>query len=114
MAENNGVYIGGLWESTTKDGRWYLKGGFGTADIFIFPNDRKQSDNHPDYQMKIVPKKPREGGRGDGEGQQQRRGGPPRQQGGGQRGGGPPQASTRRQDDDEGQYGGVGDDDTPF
>ena len=111
MAENNGVFIGGLWQKETKNGVWYLKGGFGTADIFIFPNDRKQNENQPDYSMKIVPKQERNNGGGNRGGQQQRRSGPPQQQ---QRrqGGGPPPASTNQGGDYDGM--GVGDDDVPF
>lgn len=45
--------IGALWSKQTKDGKRYLSGVLedlsGDIRIAIFPNDRKQKDNEPDF-----------------------------------------------------------------
>jgi uncharacterized protein (DUF736 family) len=55
--------IGALWKRTSQKGEPYLSGvinlpPFGQMQVAVFPNDRKQSDNHPDYRVVYSP--PRE------------------------------------------------------
>lgn len=55
------AYIGGLWLNESKAGEKYFSGSFGIgARILIFKNKNKESDNHPDYNMYIVPNEKRE------------------------------------------------------
>ena len=52
MANN---YIGVAWRKTTKDGQTYLSGVLrdlgGDIQIAIFPNNRKEKDNQPDFNI---------------------------------------------------------------
>jgi uncharacterized protein (DUF736 family) len=47
--------IGALWLKETKDGKKYMSGVLedlrGDIRIAVFKNDRKEKDNHPDYQI---------------------------------------------------------------
>jgi len=56
--------IGALWTKTDKNGKQFFSGTitlppFGEMNVAVFANDRKTSDNQPDY--KIVYSKPRKG-----------------------------------------------------
>ncbi len=59
MAQQNGQWIrvGGLWK--TRGG--HLSGSiFNGAKLLILPNQRKESDRHPDFVVWLVPPEPRE------------------------------------------------------
>jgi uncharacterized protein (DUF736 family) len=47
--------IGALWLKEAKDGKKYMSGVLedlrGDIRIAVFKNDRKEKDNHPDYQI---------------------------------------------------------------
>lgn len=48
--------IGGAWKKQTKDGKTFLSVSitiplFGNVNFAIFPNDKKEKDNHPDYNV---------------------------------------------------------------
>lgn len=49
--------IGALWLKETKDGKKYMSGVLedmrGEIRIAVFRNDRKEKENHPDYQIII-------------------------------------------------------------
>ena len=53
--------IGALWLKTTQDGKQYFSGVIsdlrGDINIAIFPNDRKENANHPDYNIILSEKK---------------------------------------------------------
>lgn len=53
--------IGALWLKTTQDGKQYFSGVIndlrGEINIAIFPNDRKESQNHPDYNIVLSEQK---------------------------------------------------------
>ncbi len=55
--------IGALWLRETKDGKKYMSGVLedirGEIRIAVFRNDRKEKENHPDYQI-IVSEERRE------------------------------------------------------
>ena len=42
--------ITGLWKGKDKEGNWYLSGNLNySTKIFVFANNYKKEDNHPDY-----------------------------------------------------------------
>ncbi len=49
--------IGALWLKETKDGKKYMSGVLedlrGDIRIAVFKNDRKEKENHPDYQIVV-------------------------------------------------------------
>jgi hypothetical protein len=47
------IKIGGLWRSVDKNGQAYYSGTLGGVKIFVFPNNQKQQDNHPDVELFI-------------------------------------------------------------
>jgi hypothetical protein len=50
----------GLWRATSKDGSTsYLSGSLGAARVLIFKNKYKEAENHPDYNVFIVPATPK-------------------------------------------------------
>jgi uncharacterized protein (DUF736 family) len=62
--------IGALWMKQTKDGKKYLSGVLqdlsGDIRIAVFPNDRKQKDNEPDYQILLSEQKKEQQRKPDG------------------------------------------------
>ena len=50
----NGVRLGGLWCHESSDGRSYMSGTLGTANLMIFQNE-KVNDDDPDYVVFLVP-----------------------------------------------------------
>jgi hypothetical protein len=53
--------IGSLWLRQTKDGKKYMSGVLndlsGDIQIAIFPNDRKEKENQPDFQIVLYEKR---------------------------------------------------------
>lgn len=49
------VPLCGLWENTSKDGAVYFSGSLGSAKILVFKNNRKTQQNHPSFNVYIVP-----------------------------------------------------------
>jgi hypothetical protein len=58
---NNGnpmIKITGLWKATDKNGNTYIRGNFSNStQVLIMKNNFKNSDNEPDYNLFLVPKK---------------------------------------------------------
>lgn len=54
--------IGALWSKKTQDGKSFLSGVLndlgGDINIAVFKNDRKENDNHPDYNIVLSERKP--------------------------------------------------------
>ena len=50
------VELGALWK---QDGKTYLKGKLGNANLFIFKNKFKESDKHPDYKVYVAKAQPK-------------------------------------------------------
>lgn len=51
------VKIGGLWLKDGEKGR-YMTGSLNeTSQLFVYKNDYKESDNHPDYIVYIAERK---------------------------------------------------------
>lgn len=44
----------GLWENEGRDGRVYLRGRLGNLTVWVFRNDRKTQDNHPDWNVFVT------------------------------------------------------------
>lgn len=52
--------IGGLWESTTKDGKVYLKGKIDGREVVLFRNEwKKEGERTPDW--RVYKSQPRDG-----------------------------------------------------
>lgn len=55
------VFLGGLWENSTRDGKPYLSGSLGAGGkLLAFPNGYKQKPSDPDWKLYIVPKPPKD------------------------------------------------------
>lgn len=65
--ETDMIQIGGLWKKRGKDGKSYLSGTFGSANLMIFENKFKKNDRHPDYVLCLAEKT--RNGRGSDRGQ---------------------------------------------
>jgi uncharacterized protein (DUF736 family) len=50
-----GVKLMGLWKNKSRDGKQYFMGKLGRVKVLVFPNERKQAENQPDYNVFIVP-----------------------------------------------------------
>jgi len=55
----NNMQIAGLWKQKFKDKegneKTFLSGNIGGVwDISVWPNDRKETDKHPDYQVTVT------------------------------------------------------------
>ena len=67
------ISLGGLWLNESQDGRKYMKGYLGEAEILVFKNNFKEAgDKQPDYRLYVAKGKPRkkaggEEGGGDAE-----------------------------------------------
>lgn len=62
------IKISGLWLNESSKGEKYFSGYLGNARIMIFKNKSKKEDNHPDYNMFVVPPAQEQGsGENDGE-----------------------------------------------
>lgn len=74
MAESKRVKMTGLWKNETRNGKEYWSGNLGSARIEVWPNDRKERDNHPDLNVYLAPRERKEnqGGAGQQEGGGQR------------------------------------------
>lgn len=58
MASENGglIRLTGLWKNETKKGGAYLAGSFNPSlRLVIFPNDRKERENDPDFIAYLSP-----------------------------------------------------------
>ena len=56
----NAITLTGLWLKKTKAGETFMTGPLGkNVRVLIFKNDRKQSDQHPDYFLKLAPNQPK-------------------------------------------------------
>ncbi len=55
MTEQDGklIRLGGLWKQRSQNGKWYLSGKFGQAQVLIFPVSEKRSDKSPDFVLMI-------------------------------------------------------------
>jgi len=52
----DGTRLTGLWKEKTKDGKAYLSGKLtATSRLLVFPNERKQNDKDPDFNVFVVP-----------------------------------------------------------
>lgn len=74
MAENEKkgelIPLGGLWLNESQDGRKYMKGYLGEAEVLIFKNKFKEAgDKQPDYRMYVAAGKPRKKSAGADEGE---------------------------------------------
>jgi len=46
------LHITGLWENFTKDGKKsYLSGKVGRVKVLVFPNERREKDSDPHWQL---------------------------------------------------------------
>jgi hypothetical protein len=52
----NGTKLTGLWKNTSKAGKPYLAGNLGISHLLILPNDHKEKDSDPDYNLWLVPR----------------------------------------------------------
>jgi len=43
--------IGALWLKTGKDGKKFMSGVIGGKQVLVFKNERKNAENHPNYQV---------------------------------------------------------------
>lgn len=43
--------ITGLWKNKDKSGNEYFAGNLGNLRILIFPNNKKEKESHPDFNM---------------------------------------------------------------
>ena len=55
------IKLTGIWINTDKQGRKYMKGKLGTADILIYKNSyKKEGDKQPDYNLFLAENKKKE------------------------------------------------------
>lgn len=69
-AKSDLIPLGGLWLNESQDGRKYMKGYLGEAELLVFKNKFKEAgDKQPDYRLYLAKGKPRkkagEGGESD-------------------------------------------------
>ena len=57
-----GAKITGLWKNKSKKNNSYLAGNIGLARVLVLPNDFKEKETDPDYNMWIVPREKKENG----------------------------------------------------
>ena len=58
------INLTGLWVNENAEGKKYMKGNIGQANILIFKNENKEpGSNQPDYNMVIAENKKKKGDR---------------------------------------------------
>jgi hypothetical protein len=63
----NGTKLTGLWKNKSKKGNSYLAGNLGFARILILPNNYKEKETDPDFNLWVVPKENSEKSKEEGE-----------------------------------------------
>lgn len=59
------IKIGALWVKESAKGK-YMQGKFGDANLILFPNRYKKTDNHPDFLVYVAESRKKEDGNGGG------------------------------------------------
>jgi len=53
----NGTKLTGLWKNKSKNSKkTYMAGNIGFARVLVLPNDFKEKNTDPDYNLYIVPR----------------------------------------------------------
>ncbi len=52
----NGTKLTGLWKNKSSKGKPYMAGNIGLARVLVLPNNYKEKDTDPDYNLYIVPR----------------------------------------------------------
>ncbi len=52
----DGTKLTGLWKNTSKNGKSYLAGNLGISRLLVLPNDFKDKETDPDYNVFLVPR----------------------------------------------------------